>query len=222
MITGFQKNPKLELWKDPDDLRLPVWKTDRPSLRFTPYCQDPWSLWTHRPRAVGCRGQPPLPLACTPEPEAAVVEQDTGSQANWDQGLHAGFSCPLLWVWVFLAFRWPQSMRGVKHLISTTALLWCCGWEGKHEAGSDFRALHSQEWNLTALHFLSQTYDLDLPWLLFQGRCFQPSVMVRPLILPTGGVRPDIVNLSSMIITATGHPTIPGLQVRPQLVVSSA
>lgn len=46
-------------------------------------------------QAQGCRGWPVLPLACTPEPEVAVVEQDTGSQANWDEGL-CGFGFP--WV----------------------------------------------------------------------------------------------------------------------------
>lgn len=71
-------------------------------------------------------------------------------------------------------------MRGVKHLASTIALPWCHGWEGRHEAGSDVRSLHSQEWHPTALHFLSQTPNLDLPWLRFWGRCFQFSVMVRP------------------------------------------
>lgn len=43
-----------------------------------------------------------LSLTCTPELEAAVVEQDAGPQAAWDQDLHAGFPCPFLWV--FMAF----------------------------------------------------------------------------------------------------------------------
>lgn len=44
MITGFRKKKKTKkkhgLWKDPDDVRLPVWKIGCP-LHFTPYCQDP-------------------------------------------------------------------------------------------------------------------------------------------------------------------------------------
>lgn len=54
-------------------------------------------------------------------------------------------------------------------------------WEVRHEAGSYFRSSYSQEWNPAALYFLSKTLDLDLPWLLFQFRCFQPSVSAKAL-----------------------------------------
>lgn len=83
-----EKNPK-KIWKDTDDLGLPLQKTDHLSLHFTSYCQGPWNQSTHRPRALtgtGHRGWPALPLACTSEPKGAAVEQDMGSQASWDAG----------------------------------------------------------------------------------------------------------------------------------------
>lgn len=72
-------------------------------------------------------------------------------------------------------------MRGVYHFISTTVFPWleCHRWEIRREAGSDFRSLHSQEWNPAGFYFPSQTLDLELPWLLFQCRCFQPSVSAK-------------------------------------------
>lgn len=55
-------------------------------------------------------------------------------------------------------------------------------WMGSKAWGRElFRSLHSQEWNPAALYFLSQTLDPDLPWLLFQCRCFQPSVSAKAL-----------------------------------------
>lgn len=82
MITGFRKKKK-KAWT----VERPRWcqtacLENRLSFTFYTLLPRPWNPWTHRPRAAGCRGQLVLPFACTPEPEAAVVEQVMGSQPN--------------------------------------------------------------------------------------------------------------------------------------------
>lgn len=70
-----------------------------------------------------------------------------------------------------------------RSLISTTGFLWleCHEWEVRHESGGYFRSLYSQQLNPAALYFPIQALDLDLPWLLFQCRWFQPSVSAKAL-----------------------------------------
>lgn len=97
VITGFhkKKNTSHGLWKDLDDLRLPVWKTDHLSLPFTPSCQDPWS-----PGLPGPGLQRVTSAATCLHPWAWSGSGRAGHRLSGQLGRGS------LWVWVSLGFIW--------------------------------------------------------------------------------------------------------------------
>lgn len=94
-LSQKKKNTSHGLWKDLDDLRLPVWKTDHLSLPFTPSCQDPWS-----PGLPGPGLQRVTSAATCLHPWAWSGSGRAGHRLSGQLGRGS------LWVWVSLGFIW--------------------------------------------------------------------------------------------------------------------